>query len=110
MTDTYLQVGPLTIDDERHEARMSGRRLHLAPTEFALLKHLAQHTEKVFTRDQLMTALWGEDRFIEEDDLDAHIHTLKQELEQGGTARPCPLIIITVQSVGYTLHIRSRKS
>jgi hypothetical protein len=61
----HLKTGPLSIDMERHEVRMAGRLLELTRTEFALLKCLAQQPGRVFTRDELITALWGEDRFVE---------------------------------------------
>ncbi|HLF85565.1 MAG TPA: response regulator transcription factor, partial [Nitrospiria bacterium] len=96
--EAYLQVGQLTIDVECHEIRLAGRRLTLTPTEFALLKYLAQHPGKVFTRDQLITALWGEDRFVEEHNLDVHIHSLRQHLESDPAH---PRYLLTLRGVGY---------
>jgi DNA-binding response OmpR family regulator len=101
-TTGYLQIGPLAIDMERHEVRMAGRLLKLTPTEFSLLKYLAQHPGRVFTRDQLITALWGEDRFVEEHNLDVHIHSLRQQLESDPTH---PRLLLTVRGVGYKLQI-----
>ena len=98
----YLQVGRITIDVECHEVRLGGRLLSLTPTEFALLKYLAHHPGKVFTRDQLISALWGEDRFIEEHNLDVHIHSLRQQLESD-PARP--RYLLTLRGVGYKLQI-----
>jgi DNA-binding response OmpR family regulator len=98
----YLQAGKLTIDTECHEVRLAGRLLSLTPTEFALLKYLARNTGKVFTRDQIITALWGEDRFIEEHNLDVHIHSLRQQLELDPTH---PLYLLTIRGVGYKLQI-----
>jgi DNA-binding response OmpR family regulator len=99
---TFIQVGPLTMDIERHEARMEGRLLTLTPTEFALLKYLAQNPGKVFTRDQLITALWGEDRFVEEHNLDVHIHSLRQHLEPEPSR---PRFLLTIRGLGYKLQI-----
>ncbi len=103
----HLKMGPLAIDTERHEVRMRGRVLELTATEFALLKYLAQHPEKVFTRDQLITVLWGEDRFVEEHNLDVHIHSLRQQLESNPAH---PRLLITVRGVGYKLQSPEREN
>ena len=100
----YLKLGRLTIDIECHEVRLDGRLLSLTPTEFTLLKYLAQHPGKVFTRDQLITALWGEDRFVEEHNLDVHIYSLRQELELDPTH---PRYLLTLRGVGYKLKIQN---
>jgi len=100
-----LQAGSLTIDHERHEARMAGRLLKLTPIEFSLLSNLAGHPGKVLTRDQLITALWGDERFVEEHNLDVHIHALRQQLEPNA-ARPG--MLVTVRGVGYKLRISEK--
>jgi two-component system alkaline phosphatase synthesis response regulator PhoP len=93
-----LRVGPLVIDTERHEIRMAGQPLHLTQTEFGLLKFFAQHPGKVFRRDKLITAVWGEHRFVEEHNLDVHIHSIRRHLEPN-PARP--RFLITVRGIGY---------
>jgi len=93
-----IQVGLLTIDSDRHEAKMAGRALKLTPIEFSLLKCLARHPGKVFTRDQLISLLWGEDRFVEEHNLDVHIHAVRQQLEPDAVR---PSLLVTVRGVGY---------
>ncbi|MGH7273068.1 MAG: winged helix-turn-helix domain-containing protein [Nitrospiria bacterium] len=98
----HLKFGPLAIDIDRHEVRMGKRVLHLTATEFSLLKYLAQHPGKVFSRDQLITALWGEDRFVEEHNLDVHIYSLRQQLESDSAH---PRFLLTVRGVGYKLQI-----
>jgi DNA-binding response OmpR family regulator len=100
-----LQVGPLTIDSDRHEVSMAGRPLKLTPIEFAMLRCLAQRPGKVFTRDQLITMLWGEDRFVEEHNLDVHIHALRQHLEPDATR---PSFLLTVRGVGYKLQLSGK--
>jgi DNA-binding response OmpR family regulator len=95
---TLLKIDPLTIDLERHEVRTDGRLIALTPIEFSLLEYLAEHSGKVFTRDQLITALWKEDRFIEEHNLDVHIHALRQKVEPNPER---PRILLTVHGVGY---------
>jgi len=100
-----IQAGPLTIDSDRHEARMANRLLKLTPIEFALLKCLAQQPGKVFTRDQLISLLWGEDRFVEEHNLDVHIHAVRQQLEPDAAR---PRLLLTVRGVGYKLQAPSK--
>ncbi len=97
-----LKIGPLVIDTERHEVWMKERPLRLTATELSLLKYMAQHPYRVFTRDQLITALWGEDRFVEEHNLDVHIHALRQQLESDPAH---PKFLLTVRGVGYKLQI-----
>jgi len=103
---TLLKLGPLTIDLERHEVRKRGRPVSLTPIEFSLLAYLAEHPGKVFTRDQLITALWENDRFIEEHNLDVHIHALRQKVEPDPDR---PRILLTVHGVGYKLEAREDK-
>jgi len=102
---SIIQVGSLTIDSDRHEASMADRLLKLTPIEFALLKCLAQQPGKVFTRDQLISLLWGEDRFVEEHNLDVHIHAVRQQLEPDAAR---PRVLLTVRGVGYKLHVPSQ--
>jgi two-component system alkaline phosphatase synthesis response regulator PhoP len=97
-----IQAGPLTIDSDRHEAKMDDRVLKLTPIEFALLKCLARQPGKVFTRDQLISLLWGEDRFVEEHNLDVHIHAVRQQLEPDANR---PSLLVTVRGVGYKFQV-----
>jgi two-component system alkaline phosphatase synthesis response regulator PhoP len=101
----HLKIGPLSIDMERHEVRMAGRLLELTRTEFVLLKCLAQQPGRVFTRDELITTLWGEDRFVEEHNLDVHIHSLRQQLEPESSH---PMFLLTVRGVGYKLQMSDK--
>ncbi len=103
---TLLKVNPLTIDLERHEVRKGGRLVALTPIEFSLLEYLAENSGKVFTRDQLITALWKEDRFIEEHNLDVHVHALRQKVESDPDH---PRILLTVHGVGYKLERKEKE-
>ena len=68
--------------------------------EFTILQRLAQDPGRVFTRDQLLTILWGEDCFVQEHSLDVHVHAIRKKVE----ADPGhPLYIQTVHGVGYKL-------
>lgn len=94
----HLRMGPLAIDVERHSVRMGEKELKLTPTEFHLLKYLTQNAGKVFTRDHLLTALWGGNKFIEEHNLDVHIHSLRRKLEWNPVY---PRLLLTVRGIGY---------
>jgi two-component system alkaline phosphatase synthesis response regulator PhoP len=96
----HLQLGDLFIDTENHEARIAGRVLKLTHTEFTLLKHLARHPGRVFTRDQLIDVVWGEDQFVEYRNVDVHVYSLRKRLEVD-PARP--VFLLTVRGIGYKL-------
>jgi DNA-binding response OmpR family regulator len=101
-----LTIGPLTIDLERHEVRKHGGLIPLTPIEFSLLGYLAEHPGEVFTRDQLITALWEKDRFIEEHNLDVHIHALRRKVESDPDH---PRILVTVHGVGYKIERKAEE-
>jgi DNA-binding response OmpR family regulator len=92
------RIGPLVIDTDRHEIRMAGRLLRLTRTGFGLLKFLSQSPGKVFKRDELITTLWGENRFVEEHNLDVHIHAIRRQLEPDPSH---PRFLLTVRGIGY---------
>ncbi|MBI3809576.1 MAG: response regulator transcription factor [Nitrospirae bacterium] len=99
-TAGLVRVGELEINAARHVVTVEGRYVHLTMMEFTILQRLAQYPGRVFTRDQLLTLLWGEDCFVQEHSLDVHIHTIRKKVE----ADPGhPLYIQTVHGVGYKL-------
>lgn len=104
--DAY-RIGPLMLDIERHEIRMEGRLLRLTRTEFGILKFLMQNPGRVFRRDELLTALWGENRFVEEHNLDVHIHSIRQQLEPDPSH---PRFLVTVRSIGYKFNWTEEKA
>lgn len=92
------RIGPLVIDTERHEIRMAGRPLRLTRTGFGILKYLSQNPGKVFKRDELISTLWGENQFVEEHNLDVHIHAIRRQLEPDPSH---PRFLVTVRGIGY---------
>jgi two-component system alkaline phosphatase synthesis response regulator PhoP len=99
-TAGLVRVGELEIDAGRHALTIEGRSIHLTMTEFTILQRLAQEPGRVFTRDQLLTVLWGEDCYVQEHSLDVHIHAIRKKIE---TDHGHPLYIQTVRGVGYRL-------
>jgi len=93
-----FQIGPLTIDHERHEAFYEGNSLPLTLTEFKLLSALIQKPGRVFTRDQLLEKINGGDTYVIDRNIDVHIRAIRRKL--GNDAD----MIKTVRGVGYKCH------
>lgn len=91
--------GDIKIDRAGHRVWRVEREVQLGPTEFKLLDHLIQHPGRVFSREQLLNAVWGSDVYVEVRTVDVHIGRLRKQLTRGGEADP----IRTVRSAGYSL-------
>jgi DNA-binding response OmpR family regulator len=91
-----IRAGELTIDPDTYAAKLKGRPLDLTYKEFELLKFLAQHPGRVFTRDQLLREVWGYDYFGGTRTVDVHVRRLRAKL---GTEYES--MIGTVRQVGY---------
>jgi DNA-binding response OmpR family regulator len=91
-----LEIGELTIDETTYTARLSGVALDLTYKEFELLKFLAQHPGRVFTRAQLLQEVWGYDYFGGTRTVDVHVRRLRAKLGVEHEA-----LIGTVRNVGY---------
>ncbi len=95
--------GDIKLDRTSHRVWREEKEIHLGPTEFRLLDHLIQHPGRVFSREQLLNAVWGSDVFVEVRTVDVHIGRLRKALnkyEQGDPIR-------TVRSAGYALDAAS---
>lgn len=88
----------LEIDVERREVRRAGRAIELTPLEFQLLRVLAASPGRVFTREQLLQRVWGDDFYGTDRVVDVHIGLLRRKLE---VAPGLPQPIQTVRGVGY---------
>ena len=75
-----IRAGELTIDPDTYAAKLKGRPLDLTYKEFELLKFLAQHPGRVFTRDQLLREVWGYDYFGGTRTVDVHVRRLRAKL------------------------------
>jgi DNA-binding response OmpR family regulator len=91
-----LEIGELTIDETTYTARLSGTALDLTYKEFELLKFLALHPGRVFTRSHLVQEVWGYDYFGGTRTVDVHVRRLRAKL---GTEHEA--LIGTVRNVGY---------
>ena len=83
-----------------HRVTRNDVEVHLGPTEFRLLDYFIQHPGRVFSREQLLDAVWGSDVYVETRTVDVHIGRLRKALSKGGGEDP----IRTVRSAGYALN------
>lgn len=91
-----VQLGDLVIDEATYTARLRGQALELTYKEFELLKYLAQHAGRVFTRAQLLQEVWGYDFFGGTRTVDVHVRRLRAKL-----GPEHEVMIGTVRNVGY---------
>ena len=91
-----IRRGELVIDEDTYTSRLGGRTLDLTFKEFELLKFLAQHPGRVFTRQQLLQEVWGYDYFGGTRTVDVHVRRLRAKLGPEYEA-----LIGTVRNVGY---------
>ena len=94
-----LVRGGLTIDHSAYTVTIEGRVLRLSPTEFKLLKVLANRPGRVYTREELLDRVWGDETFVGPRTVDVHIRRLRASVE---TDPQNPRWIIKVRGVGYT--------
>ena len=102
LADDRLNHGDIIIDRVSHRVKRDGKEVHLGPTEFRLLDHFMQHPGRVFSREQLLDAVWGSDVYVEARTVDVHVGRLRKALSIGDdSANP----IRTVRSAGYSLDL-----
>ncbi|MFN3516358.1 MAG: phosphate regulon transcriptional regulator PhoB [Novosphingobium sp.] len=94
-----LTVGDLALDATAHKVTRRGQVVSLGPTEFRLLKFFMEHPGRVFSRGQLLDAVWGNESEIELRTVDVHIRRLRKGIELDGAPDP----VRTVRSAGYAL-------
>ena len=97
LAEEVLTRGDLSVDTVRHRVSRSGRAIELSPTEYRLLLHFMENPGRVFSRDQLLNAVWGRDTYVEQRTVDVHIRRLRKALNRDGETD----IVRTVRSAGY---------
>ncbi len=98
-----LRAGSLVMDLERHQVTTGENIIDISPTEFRLLRFLLERKGRVFTRDQILDAVWKGEAFVEARTVDVHIRRLRAELEKVGVGDS----IRTVRGVGYSFRGQS---
>ena len=101
LADDRVGHGDIVIDRVAHRVRRDGKEVHLGPTEFRLLDYFMRHPGRVFSREQLLDAVWGSDVYVEARTVDVHVGRLRKALDIGESANP----IRTVRSAGYSLDL-----
>ncbi|TML41972.1 MAG: response regulator transcription factor [Actinobacteria bacterium] len=93
-----IEAGQLRIDPARRTVELAGEPVQLTYVEFELLRALAAEPARVFTREMLLRALWGDSAYREPRTIDVHIRHLREKLERDASE---PEYILTVRGVGY---------
>jgi two-component system, OmpR family, alkaline phosphatase synthesis response regulator PhoP len=93
-----LQRGELVIDPTAHIVSMNGRAIELSALEFRLLHYMAQHPGMVFSREQLLDSVWGNDRSVTPRSVDVYIRRIREKIEPKPQH---PEYVQTVHGVGY---------
>ncbi len=99
LADQMLSYADLRMDLVAHRVSRGAKNVHLGPTEFRLLRHLLEHPGRVFSREQLLDAVWGKDVYVEARTVDVHIRRLRKALNIDDK----PDLIRTVRAAGYAL-------
>ena len=94
-----LIAGDIVMDLAAHRVHAGGAQVELGPTEFKLLRHFMEHPGRVYSRDQILDAVWGRDINVEDRTVDVHIGRLRKALRAAAGKDP----IRTVRGAGYSL-------
>jgi two-component system, OmpR family, phosphate regulon response regulator PhoB len=94
-----LSYAGIEMDTAAHKVTRIGKPVSLGPTEFRLLRHFMEHPGRVFSREQLLDAVWGHDVYVELRTVDVHIRRLRKAIN----GDDLPDVIRTVRSAGYAL-------
>ena len=99
LADEALSYADIVMDLVAHRVTRASKPVHLGPTEFRLLRHFMEHPGRVFSREQLLDAVWGKDVYVEARTVDVHIRRLRIALNGEQQAD----LIRTVRAAGYAL-------
>jgi len=97
LTDDVVEIAGLRLDPATHRVSAAGTSIEVGPTEFRMLHFFMTHTERVYSRAQLLDEVWGDHVFVEERTVDVHIRRLRQALESSGH----DALVETVRGTGY---------
>ncbi len=96
-TDKVIEIGHLILDSKSQRITANGNIVDIGPTEYRLLAFFMSHTERAYTRAQLLDQVWGGNVYIEDRTIDVHIRRLRKLLQPYG----CDKFIQTVRGTGY---------
>jgi DNA-binding response OmpR family regulator len=98
-----LESGGVELDRTSCQVRLDGQLLSLTATEFRLLEFLMSRPGVVFSREQLLNAVWGQDRAITDRAVDVYVLRLRQKVEKDPAT---PVLIHSIRGFGYTFEPR----
>ena len=103
--DDSIEIGPLKVDHRYHSVTLGGHTLSLTAREFALLDYFCRHPNQVFSRNQLLTAVWGYNHEGYEHTVNTHINRLRNKLDNVSVPLNGGQLVQTVWGVGYKLNV-----
>ncbi len=99
-TTNALTVGDIVLKDNEHKVTVKGERVNLTLKEYELLKTFMQNLDMVFTREMLLSKVWGVEHIVESRTVDMHVKTLRRKLGEAGK------LIETIIGVGYRMEVK----
>ena len=103
MDGQIIKAGEIALDPAAHQVFVNDREVHLGPTEYRLLKYLMTHSDRVYSRNQLLDRVWGANVYVEERTVDVHVRRLRKALSDAGVDQ----YIQTVRGAGYRFSTRN---
>jgi two-component system OmpR family response regulator len=100
--DGLLRYADLELDEETHIVRRAGRRIHLSPTEFGLLRYLMINAERVVSKSQILDRVWNHGFGADSRIVESYISYLRRKIDAND-----PPLIHTLRGVGYSLRDQS---
>jgi phosphate regulon transcriptional regulator PhoB len=101
-TGQIIHIGDIVIDKETYTVTVRGQPIKLSATEFKLLLYLAERPNKIFNRDHLLDAVWGQEIYIDPRTVDVHIRRLRLKIEKDPDN---PQYIKTLRGIGYYIEV-----
>jgi phosphate regulon transcriptional regulator PhoB len=102
LTGQIIHIGDIVIDKETYTVTVRGQPIKLSATEFKLLLYLAERPNKIFNRDHLLDAVWGQEIYIDPRTVDVHIRRLRLKIEKDPDN---PQYIKTLRGIGYYIEV-----
>ena len=101
-TPTQLEFDEVVIDANAMQVKVRGELMATTATEFRLLDYLARHPGRVFSRDHLLDAVWGDARFVTPRSVDVYVRRIREKIE---TDAENPRYLVTVRGAGYRFEL-----
>jgi phosphate regulon transcriptional regulator PhoB len=101
-TGQLLKIRDISIDKEKYLVTVGKKQLKLSATEFKLLVYLCERPNKIYNREHLLDAVWGDDVFVEPRTVDVHIRRLRTKIEDDPNN---PKYIKTMRGIGYFFEV-----